>query len=131
MDITLHIVQERRKKDRTLKKRTNLAVMEIMELLTFIAIWTYFQYKGTIYRQKEGFAMGDPLSAVISSFFMEDFEGRAIETASQEYKPTFWKRYVDDILEKIKRGCAQELTEHLNMVDATGNIKVPCEEEKE
>lgn len=46
--------------------------------------------------------MGDPLSAIMSSFFMEDLESRATNTATSEYRPALWKHYVDDILEEIK-----------------------------
>lgn len=49
--------------------------------------------------------MGDPLSATMSSFFMEDLESKTIYTASTHCKPTLWKRY--DILEKIKVGYTQ------------------------
>ncbi|KAJ0057450.1 hypothetical protein NL108_006138 [Boleophthalmus pectinirostris] len=80
VDVTLRIVQEKLKKDRTLKKRTNLTVDDITQLLRFVAKSTYFQYNNIIYRQKEGFAMGDPLSAIMSSFFMEDLEQKAFNT---------------------------------------------------
>ena len=47
--------------------------------------------------------MGDPLSAIMSGFFMEDLEEKTITTASAECGFTMWRRYVDDILEKIKK----------------------------
>ncbi|XP_072043200.1 uncharacterized protein [Amphiura filiformis] len=40
-----------------------------------------------------------------------------------------WKRYVDDVLEIIQRDSTQKLTDHLNSVDTTGNIKFTFEEE--
>lgn len=52
--------KEHVKKDRTLKSRTNLTADDIHRLLQFAAKSTYFQFKETIYRQKEGFALGDP-----------------------------------------------------------------------
>ena len=33
------------------------------------------------------------------------------------------KRYVDDVMEVAKKGCEQELTEHLNSIDTRGSIK--------
>lgn len=63
--------------------------------------------------------MGDSLSAI--SFFVEDLEQRAITSAPTDCKITFWKRYVDDILEKIKAGQMQQLTDRLNTMDHTGN----------
>ncbi|XP_060765135.1 uncharacterized protein LOC132873505 [Neoarius graeffei] len=128
---TIQIVQDKLKTDRTLKKRTNLTVQDITQLLQFIATSTYFQFRNTIYRQKEGFAMGDPLSAIMCGFFMEDLEQKALTTIPVEYRPTLWKRYVDDILEKVKRGHTQQLIDHLNTIDNTGNIKFTHEEETE
>ena len=36
---------------------------------------------------------------------------------------------MDDILEKVMKGHTQELTDHLNSIDHTGNIKFTHEEE--
>ena len=69
--------------------------------------------------------MGDPLSAIMCGFFMEDLEEKDITSALEEYRPTLWKRYVNDILEKVKAGH----TDHLNTMDISGNIKITHEEE--
>ena len=131
VDVTINIVQNRLSTDKTLRKRTNLTVANIIQLLTFVAKSTYFTFRGTIYKQREGFAMGDPLSAIMSGFFMEDLEAKAIATAPKECRLTLWRRYVDDILEKIKTGHTQQLTDHLNTIDSTGNIKFTHEEEEQ
>lgn len=124
--VTVHIVHDRLKKDRTLQKRTSLTTEDITRLLDFVSTSTYFQYRGSIYRQKEGFAMGDPLSAIMSGFFMEDLE--ALSTAQGHCGLSLWKRYVGDILEIIKTGHSQELTDHLNTLDKTNSIKFTHEE---
>ncbi|KAL9967792.1 hypothetical protein ACROYT_G026086 [Oculina patagonica] len=72
--------------DPGLADRTNLTATQIADLLNFVLRSTYFQYNGSIYEQKDGAAMGSPVSAVIANIFMEDFEERAI--ASAIYKPT-------------------------------------------
>ena len=46
-----------------------------------------------------------------------------------ECKPKFWKRYVDDVLELIKQSQVRNLTDHINTIDHTGNIKFTYEEE--
>lgn len=120
---TLDITRKRLQKDKGLRKRTKLSVEDIMNLLVFTTKNTYFQFNGKIYRQKEGFAMGDPLSAVMANLFMEDLEQQALDTAPVECAISLWKRYVDDIINKIKRGQAQKLNDHLNQIDPTGNIK--------
>jgi len=53
---------------------------------------------------------------------MEWLEKQAIATAPVECKPKFWKRYVDDVLELIKKGQVRNLTDHINTIDPTGNI---------
>merc|ERR1719228_2454729 len=63
----------------------------------------------------------------MSNFFMEDLEQTS--TAPTHYRPTLWKRYVDDILEITKKGQTQHLTDHLNTIDSTGNIQFTHEEE--
>ena len=128
VDPTLRITRKRLSADRTLKKRTKLSVDHIMELLTFCTKNSYFMFNDKRYKQTEGFAMGDPLSALMSNMFMEDLEQRAIETAPIECGLTLWKRYVDDILEKVKINTTDTLTHHLNQQDPTGNVKFTNEE---
>jgi hypothetical protein len=58
--------------------------------------------------------MGSPLSPVIANFFMEDFEKKATEQATN--KPVCWFRYVDDTFVIWPHG-QEKLTEflkHLN-----------------
>ena len=55
----------------------------------------------------------------------------ALEQCPPEIKPLFWYRYVDDIREAIKQDQAQNLTNYLNSVDTTGNIKNTSETEQD
>ena len=47
---------------------------------------------------------------------MEDMEQEGIASAPDECKPQLWKRYVDDTLEAIKRGNAEQLKQHMNTI---------------
>ena len=104
IDKSLLIIRDKLVKDTTLNKRTNLTVDDIMDLLEFVLTTTYFSFRGTIYKQKFGTAMGSPVSPIVANIFMEFLEQCAIATAPVTCAPRLWKRYVDDILEIIKGG---------------------------
>ena len=55
----------------------------------------------------------------------------AVASAPLTCQPRLWKRYVDDVLEIIKKGEAEDLTTHLNTIDKTGNIKFTYELEND
>ncbi len=131
IDKALQVIRERLESDKSLQKRTNLTVDNIMELLEFVLTTTYFSFNGTIYQQRFGTAMGSPVSPIVANMYMEFLEQKAIATADVEYKPRLWKRYVDDILEIVQKGKVNALTDHINSIDETGNIKFTHEEEQE
>ena len=54
---SLDIIKKRLIEDKDLKKRTKLGVDNIIELLEFILTTTYFEFRGTIYRQRFGATM--------------------------------------------------------------------------
>jgi hypothetical protein len=55
---------------------------------------TYFQFEDKLDQRKEGMAMGNSLSSVVSNIRIEHFEEIASDTA--DYKPTKWLAYIDD-----------------------------------
>ena len=127
----IEVVRQRLNNDSTLKKRTNLSVDNIMDLLEVILTTTYFMFRGQIYQQRFSTAMGSPVSPVIANIYMEFLEQKAIATAPIDCVPRLWKRYVDDVLKIINSGKVDQLTVHLNQVDATGNIKFTYEQESD
>ncbi len=127
----LQIIREKLEKDKSWREKTNLTVDDIIELLEFILTTTYFSFDGELYQQKFGTAMGSPVSPVVANLYMEFLEENAIATAPVECKPKFWKRYVDDVCEAIKKGTEETLTKHLNTVDPTGSIQFTYEGEED
>ncbi len=95
----------------------------------FVVKYKYLKIRLRIYSQKEGFTVGDPQSAVMSGFLIGDLKAKATATVPEQCRLSFWKRYVDNILERVAAGHTQELTDHLNSTDNTGNIKFTYEEE--
>jgi hypothetical protein len=72
---------------------------------------SFFRFNGQFYVQMDGATMGSPLSLLIATFFMEDFEELALIRAT--YKPTCWFCYVDGIFVIWRHG-PKELNEWLN-----------------
>ena len=113
--------------DPGLADRTNLTPTQIADLLNFVLRSTYFQYNGSIYEQKDGAAMGSPVSAVTANLYMEEFEERAI--ATETYKPKIWKRYVDDTFTVLGKDYVHGFLQHLNSQQPT--IRFTMEIEKD
>ena len=91
----------------------------------------YFSYSGEIYRQHFGMAMGSPLSPLGCNLFMEWLDQKAISTLPITCCPRLWKRYVDHVLEVIRKGEVDRLTDHLNQTDLSNSIKFTYEQEKD
>src|SRR5215469_1292483 len=102
---------------------------DILALFRHALTSTYFCFDGQYYEQTDGVAMGSPLSPVIANFYMEEFEKKAIEQATN--KPTCWYRYVDDTFVIWPHGQdqLQEFLHHLNGLHK--NIQFTMEIEKD
>ena len=71
--------------------------------------------------------MCSPVSAVLANMIMEDVEQRAL--AISPVKPSFWKRYVDDVISAVSGNKAESLPSHLNSVEPS--IQFTLEREKD
>ena len=74
VDPACSIIKDLLEKDHTLKKRTVLAVSDIILLLEFCLKNTYFAFQGQFYEQVEGAAMGSPVNPIVANFYMEYLE---------------------------------------------------------
>ncbi|KFD47467.1 hypothetical protein M513_11628 [Trichuris suis] len=68
-----------------------------------------------LYKQENGAPMGSPLSPVLAEVFMEHFERRVFSHTDSGIAPTYFKRYVDDVFAKLKRGTEDSFLEILNL----------------
>ena len=108
-----------------MRQRTSLPLEDITELLSFCLNTTQFVFESTYYKQVFGTAMGSPVSAVIANLVMEDIEHRALTTAP--VSPSFWKRFVDDVISAVSENEIVVLLQHLNSIEPSIQFTVKRE----
>ena len=69
---------------------------DFKQLLELSVLDTHFIFDGKLYKQTEGCAMGSPLGPVFANIFMCKLENEFLRTCPQEFKPSIYRRYVDD-----------------------------------
>ena len=85
------------------------------DVLTLCLDATFLFFRGKVYRQVHGTAMGSPVSVVVANLVMEDVEERDLE--SFHSPPCFWKRYVDDTITALPRNLIAPFLDHLNGIE--------------
>ncbi|XP_045779584.1 uncharacterized protein LOC123877124 [Maniola jurtina] len=70
-------------------------ITELIELTKICMKQNYFKFNDQFYQQKEGLAMGSPLSPLMADIFMDDFENKHIV---KNNNILYYYRYVDDII---------------------------------
>ena len=123
----LQVINDRLCKDETLSERTALEPEQVTHLLELCLRTTYFSFRGEFYQQKDGAAMGSPVSPVVANIYMEMFEEQALRTAP--HAPRIWKRYVDDTFCIMVTEHVDQFLNYLNNLRPT--IKFTMEQEKE
>ena len=62
-----------------------------------------FLYKGKVYQQRDGVAMGSPLAPLLANWFVARVEDKILSNqVHKDYQPVFYKRYVDDVFAIFK-----------------------------
>ena len=125
VDLAMTVARQRLQVDGSLAERTSLSVDEIMKLLELCLSATFMAFRGSMFQQTFGTAMGSPVSVTIANLVMEDVEERALATA--ETPPRFWKRYVDDTCTALPSHRIDEFLNHLNSVEPSIQFTVEVE----
>ena len=127
VDLAVKVAHERLSVDTSLVERTALSADQVANLLRFCLDATFLAYRGELYQQSFGTAMGSPVSVTVANLVMEDVESRALST--HPVPPPFWKRYVDDTLTALPQDEVQHFHEHLNSIEATIQFTIEMESE--
>ena len=127
VNLAISVAKFRLENDNTLQDRTCLSVSSIVSLLRLCLEATYFSFRGEIYQQVFGTAMGSPVSVIVTNLVMEDAEERALN--SYPNPPKFWKRYVDDVCVAMKKDKIYDFLSHLNSIELTIQFTVETEDD--
>ena len=107
----VEVIRDKLREDEDLADRTSLSPDRVAELLGLCLRSTYLSYGG---EQREGAAMGSPVSAVVT---MEFFEELALESAPS--RPRLWKRCMWMTHATSLRCDVDGLLNHLNGIRPT------------
>ena len=88
-------------------------------LITLATKESFFLFDGEYYRQVDGVAMGSPLDPTLANAFLCFYEKQWIANCSDNCRPYFYRRYVDDIffssLEMVREFKKYMNYKHLNI----------------
>ena len=101
----------------------------LIELLSLATKDSHFIFDGTLYKQIDGVAMGSPLDPTLANAFLVYHNKNWLERCPLEYRPLYYRRYVDDIFvlfnlpEHLKRFHSYLNPCHLNISFTVENEK--------
>ena len=113
LDLTIDIISHNWNR---ISSNTSFSKEEFITGIKFILFSTYFKFGNKIYKQTFGSPMGSPISPIIASITMSEIERKALNLLS--FKPTFYYRYVDDIILAVPEN---ELNSILNKFNSIHN----------
>ena len=66
-------------------------------LLNIVTKETFFIFNNKYYKQVDCVAMGSPLGPALANIFMCSFESKWLRGCPNDFKPVFYRRYINDI----------------------------------
>ena len=127
---TINIIENNLIKHKKIDKNQ---INEIINLLNVLLKQNYFRYKDKYFYQKDGLAMGSPISCLLAEIYMNHFENTYVFNKNNAHQNNiiFYTRYVDDIL-LIYNGTNRQLENLKTFLNKQNkNIQFTLELEKE
>ena len=75
----------------------NIPKHDFRNLLNIATKESFFMFNNKYYKQVDSVAMGSPLGPALPNIFMCTFESKWLRDCPNDFKPVFYRRYVDDI----------------------------------
>ena len=75
---------------------------DFRDLLNFATKESFFTFNNKFYIQVDGVAMGFPLGPILANIFLSHHDQSWLNKCPIEFKPSFYRRYVDDIFVLFK-----------------------------
>ena len=89
-------------------------------LLLKLSSESTFMFQSKFYKQKDGCTMGGPLSVTFANIYLTKLENECVKPMA----PTFYKRYVDDVISKRKVDTEDTLFNSINNFHSKINFTV-------
>ena len=103
---------------------------EIFEMLSLTTKESIILFDNIYYSQVDGVAMGSPLGPTLANVFLCHHERKWLEDCPDNFRPVYYKRYVDDIFVLFKK--PEHLKLFVNYMNTKhNNIKFTFEAEKD
>ena len=124
IDICLELLFNKKRKVKGMLKK------HVIEILTHAVKSSKFTFNDVYYKQVDRLAMGSPFGPTLANLFLVYYESKWLENCSQQFKPQFYHRYVDDVFVMFKkRDHVKKFLRYIN--SRHRDIKFTCEEEKD
>ena len=109
-------------------KINNFSRNDFEKLLRMALQNNFFSFDGKIYKQTDGVAMGSPLGPSLANAFLCFHEQIWLNDCIEEFKPVYYRKYVDDIFALF--GSPDHLEKFTSYVNSKHkNIKITYEKE--
>ena len=127
IDETIDIItNELFKNSETFNGMTKEQFKELLELSSKNA---FFLFNDQYRKQIDGVAMGSPLGPHFANAFLCHFESKWLEDCPKEFKPVYYRRYVDDIFVLFEdSGHIEKYKNYMNSLHS--NLSFTSEKEK-
>ena len=103
---------------------------EFKDLLSIATKESYFTFNNILYKQIDGVAMGSPLGPSLANAFLTHHEQDWLDSSPLEYRPLYYRRYVDDIFVLFKSSDhLKRFQSYLNSCHVSMSFTIETEQE--